>query len=96
MEPLAISCKPTTRLRSPKRRTARKCYSVATMRLEKGAPNCQDNSQVSFTMQTYAHVLPEVQRSVATKSVFGEAKLDCKLFILWCAQHDSNMRPSGS
>jgi integrase len=25
------------------------------------------HSQVSFTMQTYAHVLPEVQREVATK-----------------------------
>src|SRR5690349_8379187 len=52
------------------------------------------HSQVSFTMQTYAHVLPEVQRSVATKmdeilarqprsyqTTFGSHQLGCKLLI---------------
>ena len=64
-------------------------------------------------MQTYAHILPEVQKQVATKmdeilaprpvativanqGRFREGFLMAKWLILWCARHDSNMRPSGS
>ena len=47
-------------------------HSTATILLAQGVParyitELLGHSQVSFTMQTYAHVLPEVQRSVATK-----------------------------
>ena len=55
---------------------------------------------------------PVVQKQVATKMGNPQSKSDCyqrcyqrgfpegglgnKLFVLWCARHDSNMRPSGS
>jgi integrase len=47
-------------------------HSTATILLAQGVSpkyisELLGHSQVSFTMQTYAHVLPEVQRSVATK-----------------------------
>jgi integrase len=47
-------------------------HSTATILLAQGVParyitELLGHSQVSFTMQTYAHALPEVQRSVATK-----------------------------
>jgi len=47
-------------------------HSAATILLAQGVSpryitELLGHSQVSFTMQTYAHVLPEVQRSVATK-----------------------------
>jgi hypothetical protein len=47
-------------------------HSTATILLAEGVParyltELLGHSQVSFTMQTYAHVLPEVQKSVATK-----------------------------
>ena len=46
-------------------------HSAATILLAQGVSpryisELLGHSQVSFTMQTYAHVLPEVQRSVAT------------------------------
>ncbi len=47
-------------------------HSVATLLLAQGVSpryisDLLGHSQVSFTMQTYAHVLPHVQRDVATK-----------------------------
>jgi integrase len=47
-------------------------HSTATLLLAQGVSpryisDLLGHSQVSFTMQTYAHVLPEVQREVATK-----------------------------
>ncbi len=47
-------------------------HSAATILLAQGVSpryisELLGHSQVSFTMQTYAHVLPEVQKSVATK-----------------------------
>ena len=89
-------------------------HSAATLLLAQGVTaryitELLGHSQVSFTMQTYAHVLPEVQRQVATKmdEILGPAQgcyqtgwldseLAAKLLILWCAQTDSNCRPSGS
>jgi len=47
-------------------------HSTATILLAQGVSpkyisDLLGHSQVSFTMQTYAHVLPEVQKAVATK-----------------------------
>jgi len=47
-------------------------HSVATLLLAQGVSpryiaDLLGHSQVSFTMQTYAHVLPQVQRDVAVK-----------------------------
>jgi integrase len=46
-------------------------HSAATLLLAQGVSpryitDLLGHSQVSFTLQTYAHVLPEVQRAVAT------------------------------
>ena len=89
-------------------------HSAATRLLAQGVSpryitELLGHSQVSFTMQTYAHVLPEVQTQVATKmdEILGtdcgcyqtgscEGCLICKPLILWCARGDSNTRPSGS
>ena len=47
-------------------------HSAATLLLAQGVSpryisDMLGHSQVSFTMQTYAHVLPHVQREIATK-----------------------------
>src|SRR5215467_4665470 len=47
-------------------------HSAATLLLAQGVSpryitELLGHTQVSFTMQTYAHVLPEVQKQVATK-----------------------------
>ena len=47
-------------------------HSAATLLLAQGVSpryitELLGHSQVSFTMQTYAHILPEVQKQVATK-----------------------------
>jgi hypothetical protein len=65
-------------------------------------------SQVSFTMQTDAHVMPHVQREatakmdeilnpkpVAIKPDAAKAKLNGKCFRMWWALAGSNRGPSG-
>ena len=42
-------------------------HCAERVRKERYITELLGHSQVSFTMQTYAHVLPEVQRQVATK-----------------------------
>ena len=91
-------------------------HSAATLLLAQGVSpkylaELLGHSQVSFTMQTHAHVLPEVKRETAAKmngildpSCYQrcyqegrrEGELNRKLLISWCARTDSNCRPSGS